>query len=179
VREPTIARNYAEALLQLGEQSGQVERYAHLVEVMAGAIEADEQIRVVLESPRVSKAQKQELLTSALEGHAPQEFIRFLAAVVKRGRQGMIGAIAREYLDLVDIRFNRVHATVTVAREPDPSLQAEIKERLTSVLDKEVIPHFRHEPAILGGVIIRVGDRVMDGSLRRKMLRLRKSMMGS
>ncbi len=179
MREPTIARNYAEALLELGERSGQVENFAHLMEEMAGAVEADDRIRVVLESPRVPKDQKQELLANALRGRAPQEFVRFLGAIVKRGRQGMIGAIAKEYLKLVDIKFNRVHASVTVAREPDPDLEAEIKERLTAVLNKEVIPHFRHEPAILGGVIIRVGDRVMDGSLRRKILRLRKSMLSA
>jgi F-type H+-transporting ATPase subunit delta len=179
VREPTIARNYAEALFELGEKSDQVENFAHLMEVMAGVVEADDRIRVVLESPRVPKDQKRELLANALEGRAPQEFVRFLGAIVKRGRQGIIGAIAKEYLELVDIKFNRVHASVTVAREPDAALQTEIKERLTAVLDKEVIPHFRHEPGILGGVIIRVGDRVMDGSLRRKMLRLRKSMLGA
>jgi F-type H+-transporting ATPase subunit delta len=179
VREPTIARNYAEALFALGERSDQVETFADLMEVVAGVVEADDRIRVVLESPRVPKDQKQELLANALRGRAPQEFVRFLGAIVKRGRQGMIGAIAKEYLELVDIKFNRVHAAVTVARKPDPALQAEIKERLTAVLDKEVIPHFKHEPAILGGVIVRVGDRVMDGSLRRKMLRLRKSMLGA
>lgn len=179
MREPTIARNYAEALLALAERDGQTVPFGDLIDALAGAIRADEAIRIVLESPRVPKGQKQRLLADALRGRAPEAFIRFLAAVVKRGRQGLLGAIAREYLSLVDVRFNRVHASVAVARKPDPALEREIRTRLAALLDKDVIPHFRHDPGVLGGVIVRVGDRVMDGSLRRKMLVLRRAMLGA
>lgn len=178
MREPTVARNYAEALFELGERSGQTEHYAELIEAVAGAVEADSRVKVVLESPRVPKARKSELLAAALKGRAPEQFIRFLQAVVRRGRQGIFGGIAREYLALVDIKFNRVHASVVTARAPDKALQREIEERLGAVLSKEVLAHFRTDPSILGGVIVRVGDTVMDGSLRRKMIRLRRRMLG-
>jgi len=179
VRESTIARNYAEALFEAGERSGKTEQFADLIEAVAGAVDADEHIRIVLESPRVAKTQKQELLARALTGRAPEAFIKFLAAVVRRGRQGILAAIAVEYLALVDTKFNRVHAGVTVAREPDQALQEAIRARLSSVLGQEVLPHFRHDPSIIGGVIVRIGDRVMDGSIRRRVLALRNSMMGT
>ncbi len=179
MREPTIARNYAEALFELGERTGETERFADLIEGVGGAIEADDTIRVVLESPRVTKKAKQELLARALAAVAPESFIRFLAAVIKRGRQGIIGAIARQYLSLVDVKFGRVHANVAVARETDLALQQEIGNRLSAVLGQEVIPHLRHDPDILGGVIVRVGDRVMDGSLRRRLKLLRKAMLSA
>ena len=178
MREPTIARNYAEALFEAGERSGKTEQFADLIEAVAGAVGADEHIRIVLESPRVAKDKKQELLARALTGRAPDTFIKFMGAVIRRGRQGILAAIAVEYLALVDTKFNRVHAGVTVAREPDHALQQAIRERLSSVLGKEVLPHFRQDPSILGGVIVRIGDRVMDGSLRRRVLALRNSMMG-
>jgi F-type H+-transporting ATPase subunit delta len=179
VREPTIARNYADALFALAERDGQTVPFGDLIDAVAGAIRADDTVRIVLESPRVPKEQKQRLLADALQGRAPDVFVRFLTAVVRRGRQGLLGAIAREYLSLVDVKFNRVHASVAVAREPDPTLEREIRTRLTALLDMQVIPHFRHDPGILGGVIVRVGDRVMDGSLRRKMLALRRAMLGA
>ena len=178
MREPTIARNYAEALFEAGERSGKTEQFADLIDAVAGAVSADEHIRIVLESPRVAKDKKQDLLARALAGRAPDTFIKFLAAVIRRGRQGLFAAIAVEYLALVDIKFNRVHAGVTVARQPDEALQQAIRERLSSVLGQEVLPHFRQDPGILGGVIVRVGDRVMDGSLRRRLLALRNSMLG-
>jgi F-type H+-transporting ATPase subunit delta len=179
VREPTIARNYAEALFDAGEHAGETTRYADLIEAVAGAVAADERVALVLESPRVPKEEKRVLLEKALTGRAPATFIRFLAAVVKRGRQGLIGGIAREFLSLVDVKFNRVHASVILTREPDMTLQDEIKKRLSFVMRQDVIPHYRADPSILGGVIVRVGDRVMDGSIRKKILHLRRRMIGA
>ncbi len=177
MRETTIARNYAEALFQLGERTNDSERFGDLIEGVGGAIEADESIRVVLESPNVTKAAKQELLARALKNRAPDAFIRFLEAVIKRGRQGVIPAIARQYLELLDVKFDRVHASVAMARTPDQELQDAVRKSLSEVLGKEVITHYREDPGILGGVIVRVGDRVMDGSLRRRLKMLRRQML--
>jgi F-type H+-transporting ATPase subunit delta len=179
VREPTIARNYAEALFASGERTGHTDLYADLLDAVAGAIEADATVRDFLESPRVPKVKKQEVLGRALKDHAPAQFVKFLAAVVRRGRQGIFPGIAKQYLALVDKKLNRVHAGVTLAREPDLALQAAVKHKLGEVLGMEVIPHFRTDPAILGGLIVRVGDRIMDGSVRRRMVTLRRKLVGA
>ena len=178
MREPTIAKNYAQALFDSGSKTGAAERYGLLLETVAGAIASDEKIQAVLATPRVSKPQKQEILAKALAKRAPEQLIRFLGAIVRRGRQGMIGAISREYLALLDIKMNRMHAGVTIAREADEKLKKEITERLSEYFGKAVLAHFRTDKAILGGVIVRAGDRVMDGSLRRKMVALRRQMLG-
>ena len=178
MREETIARNYAEALFQVGERNDETERFADLLDALAGAIETDEQIRVVLESPRVPKRQKSEILRRALEGFAPEPLLRFLEAVVKRGRQGILPVISREFQGLVDIKFNRVHAGIVLAREPDAALRDEIRDRLSEILAKDVVTHIRTNPGIIGGIVVRVGDRVMDGSVRRKLKRLRRQMLG-
>ena len=177
MRESTVAKNYAEALLVLGEKAKSVEKFGDLIEGVGGAIEAEPRVRAVLASPRVTKAEKSGFLAKALKKKAPKSFIDFLDAVVKRGRQNIIPTIAREYLALVDVKFNRVHANVVMARDPDKKLQKEITERLVEIMGKEVIPHFRTDPGILGGVLIRVGDRVMDGSLRRRMKILKRRML--
>jgi F-type H+-transporting ATPase subunit delta len=179
VREVTIARNYAEALFEAGEAADETERYGALLAAVSGAIEADLRIRVSLDSPRVPKGTKQRILARALERRAPEPFIRFLGAIVRRNRQGIISAINREYHVLLDRKLNRVHAGVVLARTPDRRLLAEITRRLSEAVRKEVITHVREDPAILGGVIVRIGDRVMDGSVRHKMRQLRKQMLGA
>ena len=68
-------------------------------------------------------------------------------------------------------------AGVTLAHEPDARLQKQIVESLTQALGKEVRAHFRAERAILGGVVVRVGDRIYDGSVRRKLAVLRRKML--
>jgi F-type H+-transporting ATPase subunit delta len=171
VKSITIARNYAEALFAAGE------KYGELIDAVAGAVQADQRIATVLESPRVSKAAKAQILEKALKGEAPKEFVRFLQAVVRRGRQGLLAEIAQEYLVLLDTKLNRVHAGVTLADEPDARTQKQVVDRLTKALGREVRAFFRSDPKILGGVVVRVGDRIYDGSVRRRLTALQRRML--
>ena len=171
-----MARNYAEALFALGEKSGRTQEYAELMEAVAGAVESSPKLEAVLMSPRVTKAQKNRILAAGLKD-TPKEFVQFLQAVVKRGRQGLFDLIASEFLSLLDVKLNRVRAAVTVARPADQALQQEITAALTKVMGKEVIPTFHDEPGILGGVVIRVGDRIFDGSVKRRVAMLRRQLL--
>jgi len=177
VKHATIARNYAQALFAAAEVKGEVERFGELMDAVAGAVQADPRIAIVLDSPRVAKTVKAGLLERALGGVAPAEFVRFLQAVVRRGRQGLLGEISQAYQELVDRRLNRVHAGVVLARETDERLQQQVTEQLTKALRKEVRAHFRTDPGILGGVVVRVGDRVYDGSVRRRLAVLKRRML--
>jgi F-type H+-transporting ATPase subunit delta len=121
----------------------------------------------------VPKSEKARLLGAALEG-APREFVLFLQALVKRGRQRHLREIATEYQTLLDIKHNRVRAGVTLARPADESLQRDIQAALSRQLGKEVIAAFHVDPEILGGTVVRVGERIHDGSVRRRMTKLRR-----
>ena len=176
MRPATIARNYSEALFQLAEKSGQAELYADLLDAVAAALETEPAVQAVLMSPRVTKPAKSKLLAAALPD-APREFVLFLQSVVKRGRQGLFRHIATEYMTLVDVKMNRVRAGVTLAREPDEKMRQAIADGLRQALKKDVIPSYRIDPEILGGVIVRVGDRVFDGSVRRKATKLRRHLL--
>ena len=179
MKSATVARNYAQALFLAGDARGlpEIERYGRLMEAVAGAVAADERIAVALESPRVSKATKAALLERALGDLAPAEFVRFLQAVVRRGRQGLVAEIAQQYDALVDAKLNRVHAGVTLLEEPDARLEQQVVDRLSRAIGKEVRAHFRADRGILGGVVVRVGDRIYDGSVRRKLATLRRKLL--
>lgn len=172
MREVTIARNYAEALLALAEEAGAVEAWGDLVDATAAAF-GSPGIEAVLISPRVTRAEKVTLIEHALKG-APHKFVLFVNALIKRGRQLLLSQIADEYRGLVDIRLNRVRAGVTLSREADPLTRGVIVERLAAALGKDVIAGFSTDPSILGGVVIRIGDRVYDGSVRKSLGRLRQ-----
>lgn len=171
MKSVTVARNYAEALFAAGDE------YGTLLDAVAGAIQADERIAITLDSPRVSKAAKSQILARALKGEAPAEFVRFLQAVVRRGRQGLLAEIAQEYQVLLDQKLNRVHAGVTLVDDADARTQKQVVERLTKALGREVRAYFRADPRILGGVVVRVGDRIFDGSVRRRLTALQRRML--
>ena len=165
MKSVTVARNYAEALFAAGDTFGE------LLDGVAGAIQADERIGTVLQSPRVSKTAKSQILERALKGEAPREFVKFLQAVVRRGRQGLLAEMAQEYQVLLDQKLNRVHAGVTLADEADARMQKQV------ALGREVRAYFRSDPRILGGVVVRVGDRIFDGSVRRRLTAIQRRML--
>ena len=179
MKHPVVARNYAEALLAVAQQENAVERFGELLDAVGGVIASDPTVQAVMMSPRVRKNDKKAMLAHALEGHAPESFVKFLASVVQRSRQGLLADIGEAYQGLADKHFNRLHASVVTARDADQALRTVITERLTKTMGKSVVPHFRTDPAIVGGVIVRLGDRVLDGSLRRRIQTLRSKMLHS
>ena len=134
-------------------------------------------MRRFLESPKVDAAKKNEILAKALADKLPAVFVKYLQAVVRRRRQMVIPAIAIEYRLLVDHVVGRVHANVTIAREADDAERATLSQQISAALGKEVVAHVTVDPDIIGGVIVRVGDRVMDGSVRRRLANLRQRML--
>jgi F-type H+-transporting ATPase subunit delta len=176
VRATTIARNYAEALFELGERSGNTDRYAELFDAVAGAVETTPQLQAVLMSPRVPKAEKIRLFGAALKS-TPREFVLFLQALLKRRRQRLLREISTEYQALLDIKHNRIRAGVTLARPAEPALQREIQAALSRELGKDVIAAFHLDPEILGGTVVRIGERIHDGSVRRRMTKLRRHLL--
>ncbi|HVZ49211.1 MAG TPA: ATP synthase F1 subunit delta [Gemmatimonadaceae bacterium] len=180
MHDASIARNYAEALLELARKAGEpaVEEWGGLVHALAAAVESDTTLRRFLEAPQVSAAQKSRILARGLEGRAPAMFIRFVQKLVSNRRQLLIPAVATAYTDLVDAAAGRVHARLTFARAVSDADRDAIAAQLSKVLSKTVVPHTAVSPAILGGVVVRVGDTVMDGSVRRRLDAVRARMLG-
>ena len=118
-------------------------------------------------------SRKNEILQNAFGPVLPRMLVRFLQKLVDNRRQTLIPDIAVEYANLVDETEGRVHAQVTLAREASEADRAQIAKQLSARLGKVVVPHVQVNPGILGGVIVKVGDTVMDGSVRKRLATLR------
>lgn len=177
MRDVTIARNYAETLVALASRHDALEKWGARLDVTAAAMSAP-QVEAVLMSPRVTRERKIELMTEALQDY-PRPFSLFIAAVIRRGRQLLLGQITDEYHALVDVKLNRVRAGVTVAREIDALARQVIVERLSKAIGKNVIAGFSTDPALLGGVVVRIGDRIYDGSVRKRLWSLRHQLLAA
>ena len=177
MHEESISRNYAEALLALARKANAAGEWASLFNAVASAVEEDLTLRRFLAAPQISAADKNAVLKKAFEGKAPPMFIKFLQKLVTNRRQVLIPDIATEYGNLLDAAEGRVHARVTVARETSAADQETITKELSRALKKTVVAHMAVNPAILGGIVVRVGDTVMDGSVRRRLGALRARMI--
>jgi F-type H+-transporting ATPase subunit delta len=177
MHEESISRNYADALLSLARKANAATEWATLINAVASAVEEDLTLRRFLAAPQISASEKNAVLGKAFAGKAPPLFIKFLQKLVSNRRQVLIPDIANEYGNLLDDAEGRVHARVTVARETSTADQEAIAKELTRALKKTVVAHISVNPAILGGVVVRVGDTVMDGSVRRRLGALRQRMI--
>ena len=177
MRDSTIARNYAEALLSLARKANDLAGWGRMIDDVADAFERDQRLRRFLQAPQIDAAAKNEVLGKAFQDRMPRLFVRFLQQLVRNRRQMLIPAIAVEYRSLLDEVEGRLHAQVTVAKPLGDEERAAIATQLTRVMGRPVIPQVRINPNILGGVIVRVGDRVMDGSVRRRLGLLRNRMV--
>ncbi len=177
MRETTIARNYAETLFSLARKVGDLRGWGGMITDVANAMQSDRRLRIFLESPRIDAAEKSRILAKAFQDRMPRLFVRYLQALIAHRRQLLIPQIAREYLDLADQAEGRVHANVIVAREPDAETRTVVARELSRSFDKEVVPHFAVDPRILGGLVVRVGDTVLNGSVQRRLERLRNLMV--
>ena len=173
MRDTTIARNYAEVLLELARRADDLEGWGQMIDDVAAAVRADETLRRFLESPRISVDDKDRVLTTAFQDRMPRLFVRFLQTLIQHHRQMLIPEIAVEYHSLLDLAQGRVHAQVTMAKEPSSAEREMIAKRLGDAFGKTVVPHVAVDPRVLGGLVVRIGDLVMDGSVRRRLGALR------
>lgn len=172
-----IARNYADALLTLATKDDARDSYGAYINGLANVLDRDATFQRFLAAPQVSGSRKNEVLGKALTGQAPALFVRFLQKMVTNRRQMLLGEVATEYNNLRDAQEGRVYARVTVSRELGDADREALVASLSKALGKAVVPHVTVNAAILGGVIVRVGDTVMDGSVRRRLGVLRARMV--
>ena len=173
MRATTIARNYAEALLSLARKANDLDGYGASINGVVTAMEGDGRLRNFLSAPQISAAQKNVVIGKAFSGKLPKMVVRFLQKLVMNRRQMLIPQIAIEYGNLVDETTGRVHAQVTVSRDVSDGERTAIAAQLSRAFAKTVVPHVDVNPAILGGVVVRVGDRVLDGSVRKRLKTLK------
>lgn len=175
-----IARNYAETLLALAQRNGgaaAVNEFGAAIDEVSKLLRQEPLVRDFLETPRVDLEGKKKALEASFRGRVPELFLRFLLVLMENRRQGIIGEIAEQYHALVDEVHGRARAKVTLAKEADESLRKEIVTSLERRLAKTVVPTFEVDPSLIGGVIIRVGDEILDGSLSRRIAGMRRRLL--
>ena len=175
----TIARNYAAALFDLAQRHEGLEAFAHGVDLVVGLLDQNPNFRVFLETPRIADRDKKELLKKVFGETLPISLLNFLQVTVDKRRQRVLSLIGEEFHALLDAHLGRTHVMVTVARELAPDTMQDLSRKLSAHLGTEAIPHVRVKPAILGGVLLKTGDTVYDGTLRRRIKNLRKQLVSA
>lgn len=177
MRGDTIARNYAGALFALGEREGSAEAYGEALDTVEELLDEVPELALFLDTPRVELPRKRELLRETFEGRVPEHVMNFLLLVLDRHRHRLLGPMAREYRALLDRKLGRTHVEVGVARPLDDDEAERIGSELSRILGVEAIPHVRVRPELIGGITFKSGDTIFDGSVRRRLQRMRHELL--
>src|ERR1700749_1398213 len=167
-------RVYAEALLAAGEDRGKIDELQEQLGQFADAVDGDRELQIFLFSPYLSSNDKVEGLHRAVTGAEP-EFTNFLELLIEKGRMPEVFRIRREYDELWKKANRRLDVTVTSAIELDPSVVGKIGEEVERQTGEKVELSSEVDDGILGGIVLRVGNMVLDASIRTRLEKLRKS----
>lgn len=169
MRDESIARNYAEALFEVARRREALDAFEEGLEAVAELLDENREFRLFLETPRVADADRKGVIRSVFGDVLPGPLLNFLLVTIDKRRQRLLPAIFDEFRALLDDHQGRAHVEVTVARELGEEGTEELRRELSRFLDAEAVPHMRVDPRLLGGIVIRTGDTVYDGSLRRRL----------
>lgn len=175
MKDTTLAIRYAKAYIELALSRDQLEQAVEGAKAAAGFFDASPEARQVLASPLIPASDKEEALSRALGQGIPvqaQEFVRF---VIDKGRAEFLPEILHQVGVLYEgIRGIR-HAEAVSAVEMTPGQIEELSVRLKALTGAEqIVLHARVDPSLLGGVRVKVGDVVWDGSLSGRLEELKK-----
>ena len=168
------ARRHAQAVFQIALEQDILDEWQADLDEIASAF-ADEDLNQVLESPRIRPDQKQELAGQRLAGLGP--LARNLASLlVSKGRMALAGDIAEEYGALLDDHRGVGTAEVITAVPLDSQTEKRIVDQMSKATGKRITLTSSVDPDIVGGVVIKIGDRLMDGSTRTKLSAMRNTL---
>lgn len=169
-----IARRYGRAYFELASQAKAIAEWREQLATAIALVTAP-QTAIRLNNPRLRREDRTAGLLRLLDDVAPhaRNVVRLL---VERGRLGALPEVLDEYDRLADRASGVVRAEVVSAIPVDDRLESTIKDTLTKTLGGDVETVVRQDPDILGGLVIRIGDRVIDSSLRTRLQQLQASL---
>ena len=173
-----VARRYAQALLELGVEQGDLDKIVDDVSTVAGAWHSSADFRNAMENPLVAHAAKTAVMSELCDQiGASVTTRRVLFLLIDRRRTKTLPYLARSLVELADARKGVLRAEVTTAVPLSEARYEALRAHLERMTGKRVVVERRTDPEIIGGVVTRVGDRIFDGSIRTRLQTLRDTLM--
>ena len=171
-----IARRYAEAAFELGEEKQTLDRWLNDLRTIADYLGA-RQLTFILSEPNIQFERKEQVIRDLLQDKVQKDALGLALLIVERQHVEGVKQVRDEFERLYDNYRGQAHAELTTATPLDDDLREQVKADLQRVTGKRIILHERVDPTILGGAIARVGDTLIDGSVRRKLSLLRQQIL--
>lgn len=164
-----IANRYAKALFEVAEERGAVDSIEAQLTSVSQTVSENEDFRRVLLHPQVSRESKKELVDKIFANDTGSEVLNLLKLLIDRKRETIIDDVLEAYTHLADVKRGILDVTVTTAAPLNGEEEQSLADRLSEALGKQLRMHVKVRKEIIGGILLRIGDRVYDGTIARKL----------
>lgn len=172
-----LDKRYALALYQVAEEKGKIKEYLGDLRAICDLIDNNSDFREVIKHPQISTKKKKETFIKIFKGNIDEELLSFLLILIEKDR---IAYIREKLNEMEKIHLERENTLIAVVKTAVPMLENEakvLKENLEKKYDKKIIMTTEVDKTILGGVFVRVGNDVIDGTVRSKLDELKDIML--
>jgi F-type H+-transporting ATPase subunit delta len=174
----SIARRWAHAIFEIGKETGSVTRLEADIAAFAQTYAGNDELRAVVDSPLVPESQREGVLVDVATKMGLSETARSTLRLLSQKRRLVtLPTIARQLARLVDEDQNVVRAEVQSAGPLSEDYLAKLRAELEKGTGKKVVITHRQDAALIGGVVTKIGDRVIDGSVRARLAGFRESLL--
>lgn len=172
-----ISRRYAKALLLIGKTDGKTEAYRKELADVSGIIAGDKALEQAISNPLYEVADRKKVLRALIGRLDLSQAMRsFLLLLFDKGRIGVLGSINDFYQRMADELEGVVRAGLVSAVALSSETVEKIRSALSKKTGKEVLLEVEQDPSLIGGIVTRIGDLVLDGSIKTQLLNMRESL---
>lgn len=173
-----VEQTYGEALFQTAVETNQVDAFLEEVNLIQTVLKQNPQWDRLMKHPKITKQEKVEIMKDAFGGRISREMTGFLELILTKERYGQLQAVFQYFIDKVKEEKKIGTAYVTTPMELSEIRKADIQNKLlatTPYLTMEM--HYVVDPSLIGGMVIRIKDRVVDSSIRTKLAEMKKELL--
>ncbi|SHK85870.1 ATP synthase F1 subunit delta [Rhodothermus profundi] len=174
-----VARRYARALFEEARARGQAEAIDADVAVLHESFTTSRELARVFESPVIPREKKKKIIETLFAGRLQPLTVRFLELLVEKERESLLPAVVAAYRALQDEEQGIIEAQVRTAFPLDEAGAQPLVAKLERLTGKKIRLRLQQDPSLIGGVVVRVGDTVYDGSVRQQLTALRERLRRS
>lgn len=175
----TVSSVYATALLELAADRNKSSAVVEDCMGVLAALESSPELALQIDSPKVSRQQAKELLSKCFSGQIEEEVLTFLYLLVDRDRFSEACDILSATVELADKQAGIVNVALTSAQPLDDITAKKINRSLANIFGEGIVLHTSVEPDMIGGLRVRVGDYLIDGSVRRHLEEMKKCILAA
>ena len=175
-RPPAIGRRYAEAAFELATRDDALDAWAAGLD-LAAAVLADERIERRVDDPSRPLRERQAIVTELLGDRAPAGVLKLVSLLTERGRADRVAAVASEFHRLLRQTHGIVEAVVTSAAPLNAEQTEALQKRIAEIAGGKTELEIKIDEALIGGLTVRIGDNLIDASVRGRLERLRSQLV--